>query len=372
MEIINLLLVEDDKDQQVLVEDAVEDFNDDNTATTFSVVKATNAADAIEHLKSNEFDAVMLDLLLEGDSNDSSASGNEVLNYIFSSKSLRPIVYVVSGTLHSLDEEYKEIFTTPLMYTYNRESESSEILNEIYSVWKTGVTKIIGRSGKLEKLLQDIYIKHLAQGFDFWKSKSENTESALLRYISMHLAEYLDMPEVVEDTISESRYFEAEFYIYPPIKDKVATGDIVIYEDNMYILLSPSCDVAPRIDGEAIIYNVDSVLLAEIIPLEKERFDTLGIKYHPSKTNNEKWKDFHAKQKRSQSKQRFHFLPAYLDIKESVIDFKRLRFIPTEDYLGQDMNRIATVSSPFIREIQSRFSAYFGRQGQPSGTWSSN
>ena len=63
---------------------------------------------------------------------------------------------------------------------------------------------------------------------------------------------------------------------------------------------------------------------------------------------------------------------AYLDIKESVIDFKRLRFIPTENYVGQNITRIATVSSPFIREIQSRFSAYFGRQGQPSGTWSSN
>ena len=227
MEVINLLLVEDDNDQQVLVLDAVEDFNAENGVAMFSVVTATNAADAIEHLKSTEFDVVMLDLLLEGDINDSSASGNNVLDHIFSTKSLRPIVYVVSGTLHSLAAKYANIFTNPLMYKYNRDSESSKILNEIYRVWRTGVTKIIGRSGKLEQLLQDIYVKHLAQGFDFWKNQTENTESALLRYISMHLAEYLDMPEVVEDTISESPYFEAEFYIYPPIKDKVATGDIV-------------------------------------------------------------------------------------------------------------------------------------------------
>jgi hypothetical protein len=327
--------------------------------------------EAIRKLNEETYDAVFLDLILEGDSTqDAVASGNTVLEHIISNNRIRLIVYVVSSTLNSLSDQFEGAFENPLMRKFDREKDTAELIADLVKVFNTGVTKILGGSGKLESLINDIFFKHLAKGFELWPSDEKNREKELLRYTTLHLLEYLDLPEKGQN--GESNYLNPEFYIYPPIKEAVATGDIVEYQGAKYALLSPSCDIAPRQRGEETVYNVEVVALAQILPLEKETFDSMRISYSgKGKTNQGAWDDFVVNQKSSSPKNRYHYIPAYLEISESLIDFKRIISIPLKVILDKSQSkRLATVSLPFVRDIQSRFSAYYGRQGQPTGEWS--
>lgn len=186
----------------------------------------------------------------------------------------------------------------------------------------------------------------------------------------MHLLEHLEIPE--DNSNREITYLNPEFYILPPIKPNVSCGDIVIIDEEKYIILTPSCDIAPRTDGERVIYNVDIVVLARVLPLDKDVFDGLNISYSSkNETSQGKWNSFAEKHRGTSPKNRFHYLPEYLSIGESLIDFKRIMHLPVEKVVTLDgITREATVSNPFIRDIQGRFTSYYGRHGQPRGEWS--
>lgn len=162
------------------------------------------------------------------------------------------------------------------------------------------------------------------------------------------------------------KYRSAEFYISPPIKKPLATGDILVIEGKEFVIISPSCDISKRsIEGKDF-FNVELITITEIIPLQKNYFDNNKIPYSTkAKTTSDAWKN-HMTSVKSGQKLRFHYLPGYASFAESVIDFKRIRHIPIETALKiPQENRKATISTPFIRDIQSRFSSYYGRQGQP-------
>lgn len=134
--------------------------------------------------------------------------------------------------------------------------------------------------------------------------------------------------------------------------------------------MSPSCDITQRgMLNNQPVFNVDIVVLASLIPLKREEFEILGVQY--GKKNNNGWANFLTNMRGTSPKPRFHYLPSYLEISESVIDFKQVSSVPISDIIDPDKTvRLATIANPFIRDIQSRFSAYFGRQGQPEGDWS--
>jgi CheY-like chemotaxis protein len=368
--VINILMVEDSQDQQTLYTDAVEDFNSIK-GTELIISFSETAEGAISKLNNDKYDAVFLDLKLQEDpKNGDQASGNKVLQHIVGNSQLRMVVYLVSGTLHVLSDDHEKLFENPLMRKFERDSDTNDILDDLVRVLKTGVTKILGGQGKFEELVNTIFFSHLSKGFKFWVDKNRDCEKELLRYMALHLLEHLDTPE--DNSNSEAAYFNPEFYIHPPIKPTVSCGDILTVDDKNYIVLTPSCDIAPRSHGEAIVYNVDIVILARVLPMVKEVFDELNISYSRDQKRSEgKWNGFTTNHRGTSPKSRFHYLPPYLTIEESLIDFKRLVNVPIEKIITLDgVTRVATVSSPFIRDIQGRFSSYYGRHGQPVGEWS--
>ena len=366
---INLLMVEDDLSQQQLMEDAIEDYIENNNVE-ISIEFSTTADGAISKLDEGKYDAVFVDLVLDGDSG-TSASGNEVLRHILTNHKLRLVVYVVSGTLHSLNSDFDGIFRNPLMKKFDRVEDSNIILSELVNIINTGVTKIFGANGELESQINEIFYSHLAKGFDWWAKPNKDVNRELLRYFTMHMLEYLDMPVISSEGDGVStRYLNPEFYIYPCIKKYISTGDITSHEESRYITLSPACDIERRADGS---YNTERVLLAKIIKLDKNIFDTNEVKYHRTRCNSRAWNDFSTRMRGTNPNNRFHYLPEYLDLNEAVIDFKNLCSVPLADYVDpQKYQRIATVSTPFLKDIQSRFSSYYARQGQPESDWITN
>lgn len=347
---IRLIVVEDNDDMFENYQDTANEKNTDMLRV--EIFRQVSADEARRALMSKNFDGAIVDLNLD-QTTPMEASGNDVLKEIVDQH--RFPVFVVSGNLQNLDSDLREKSSEFLKF-FDRETPNDEIFDGLIHIFNTGITKILGGRGQIEQSLGEIFWNHLASDFSIWSMNNGGKERTLLRYTVSHLAEYLDIPD------GEDRFYhEAEFYIKPPIKEIVATGDILDLGGRKYINLTPSCDVALRdnIDGIPMI-NAGRIILAPLIEVDRNSFIDSGlIKDQDNANNRKKVLEDIIKGKR----ERFSFLPGYGQICPSAVDFQNIQTYSFQEILSA--NRIATVSGVFLKDIQSRFSAYLGRQGQP-------
>lgn len=346
---IHLLVVEDDDAQYETYCDAMDERKNDSSIH-FELTRKTNSQDAQIALQSNDFDAAIVDLNL--DINDSSeASGNIILEKIIGSH--RFPVFVVSGNLGKLKEEVRKKESS-FLKCYSREKPNKEIFDEIQKICRTGITRILGGRGLIEQKLAEIFWSHLAADLDVWMEDDQSSEKALLRYTVSHLSEYLE---------DEDNYSDAEFYIKPSIRKHIATGDISENGESRFVLLSPACDVVVRdinSEGNPVI-NANRLTLAKLIKVDSKNF--IENKIIKQNDNKKQRKGILERIIKGQQ-DKYIFLPAYKELYASIIDLQNLHAIEFNDYI-KNYKRIATISSSFLKDIQSRFSSYYGRQGQP-------
>jgi len=347
-----LLIVEDDDGQYEAYSDAVDEISGENLS--FEITRKKTALEAKSELTSKEFDGAIVDLNLDS-SNPTEATGNEVLLEIMNSH--RFPVFVVSGNLGHLDPAIRDNISD-FLKCYDRDKSNDEIFSELKGIYDTGITHILGGRGLIDKKLGEIFWNHLSNDMDIWLQKKDGIGNALLRYTVSHLTEYLDIP-----TGDDRYYFEPEFYIKPPIREYIATGDIVQKEDERYIVLSPSCDVAVRgIDNQEVpIINADMVTLAKLLKVDRNIFIENKI---INEGDNSGARENILKRIISGQWDKYVFIPEYKELYAAVIDLQNLYTINFSNYLAE-YNRIATISNSFLKDIQSRFASYYGRQGQP-------
>jgi DNA-binding response OmpR family regulator len=347
---MKILVVEDDDDQyQTYLDTAHEMSNND---LEIDLERKKSAENAKKSLLSNDFDGAIVDLNL-APGNHADASGNDVLFEIVESH--RFPVYVVSGNLQNLSERIRGKKSQFLDF-YDRDTPNRQIFEKLKNIYSTGITRILGGRGQIEIRLGEIFWKHLARDFDVWTSGKEGHERTLLRYTVSHLAEYLDIPDC-----EQSYYHEAEFYIKPPIRKYIATGDIVDLDNSRYIVLSPQCDVAIRsIEDSKPKINASRIVLAPLVRVNHDSFIEQQI-IKDGETLNSRESTLNKIIKGQRDK--YVFLPEYKELFPTVVDLQNLHAVDFEDFLR--CTRLATVSGLFLKDIQSRFSAYFGRQGQP-------
>ena len=340
---INLLIVEDDEKQLLTYIDAIEEYNlTEGKNISYKIEK--DPGQCLEHLKSSNFDAAIVDLKLEGDQGDlsSEASGNIILKEI--TQSHRFPIMVVTSTPLNIDPSIKESI---FLQVHDKTIDNIELLKSIENIYMTGITKILGTTGDLEDLIQKIFWNHISDGFEYWIGK--DARGALLRYSISHLSEYLDQSD---------SYLEPECFITPPIKKFISTGDIVEEGSNRYVVMNPACDLQLNdINGE-FKRKSNIVTLVEIIEFSEETLKSEGYIEEKKSLNADKLKSFV-----SNNNGQFAFLPTYNDIEKGLIDFTKISTINIDDY--EKYNRLATIAMPFLKDIQGRFSQYYGRQGQP-------
>ncbi|BCL62789.1 hypothetical protein DGMP_34820 [Desulfomarina profundi] len=347
---MKVLVLEDDDSQLDTYSDAAEDFGNENEIE-IELVPVKSVESAVQRMNDNSFDGAIIDLNLDVEQPDE-AEGNRVLTEIKETR--RFPVIVVSGNLANLEEKHRES-KSPLFKLYDRTIENETVFNDIFKVYQTGITEILGRRGEVEAQLSDIFWKYLANDFDVWLDKGSQKKS-FLRYTLAHLVEALG--HLTED---EKFYHEAEVYIKPPIQKYIATGDIVEKDDERFVVLSPACDIQPReINGE-ITFNADRIILGKLIQIDRDAFLENGI---ISEEDNAKTKKKKLEKIINGLNPKYPFLPGYKDLYPAVIDIQNLFSFSISEY-KDDFKRLATISGVFIRDIQASLSAYYGRQGQP-------
>jgi hypothetical protein len=171
-------------------------------------------------------------------------------------------------------------------------------------------------------------------------------EAVLARHVVAH----------IHDALLDASNGEAhpeETYFRPPIKDRLDTGDIVKYESELWVVVTPRCDLANK-------DKVSTVLIA--------RCEWIGEQWGAKEGKNQPQLVQHGRSPKQ------HFLPLMRDVDGKLIgpwmvQFHDLRAIP----MGKvpellTPNRWASLAPQFVPSLVERFGAYFSRIGTPSLT----
>jgi hypothetical protein len=207
-------------------------------------------------------------------------------------------------------------------------------------------------------MLTDIFWRHLSDSlFDL---QDPNPPKTLTRYVAAHIQEFLEM----NGDGGLENLQPAEFYIAPPIKSTLSTGDIILNKTDgtLFLLLTPACDTIIRIKGETKYRNAEYALLIKLIAWNS--IQSFGVVKADTSENNTTRRSLHSFMENK--KERYHFFPPYKKMRGYFADFQSQLSTPfTELENGEKYARLATVSQPFLKDIIARYSQYYSRQGQP-------
>jgi hypothetical protein len=185
-----------------------------------------------------------------------------------------------------------------------------------------------------------------------WKNMGDGNALAgvIVRQTASHVAEQLGMPPHF--------HHPEEFYIVPPLAvDRLNTGDMVKVEGNVYVVVTPRCNLA-RDQYPA------HLMLAYCKPMEgiwtEIRNQFGGDEKRQKKASEEL--HLYASQGKSIST---HFLPPCGEAGPWLVQFREIMTVPSVQVPALLETRFASVAGQFVPNLVQRYAAYLGRIGQP-------
>lgn len=366
---IDFLLIDDDLNQELLFIEAINEINETTDLNiTYKVVKTPESA--MIELYQNYFKAIIIDLKLNNDDNaakpDEEISGNVLLKRIIE-KEIVPIV-VITG----FPDKVSTDIDRSIVKVLPKETNLYDEINALIEKYSDSVFKIFGSRGEINKNIKELFWNVIPQCFtsknqDISLLSKEKQETVIIRYISSWLS---------NKYMFDDKYINVEpieMYMFPnPIK-QVCTCDI--YKkyidaniDEYFIVLTPSCDLANK--------KVDEVILCKIknydeVQSFKERLDIYNNEQNKESNKAKKAKGDLMKWFRNSHSDslRYHFLPKVKDFTGGFVDFRSILSLEYDKERGEIIDdsylKIGVITESFKRDIVSRFSSYYHRQGQP-------
>ena len=260
MSALRLLVVEDDEQEIRTCRDSIDRYLEQEDRQ-IDMVTCRTVEEARKTLN-NSFDGAIVDLRLS----DQGDEGTQVIEEIERSFFRIPVA-ILTGTPDNASEDftYIGVFT-------KGEIKYKDLFDRFWGIYDTGMTRIVGGRGLIEKRLSEVFRNNLLPKMKQWevygKVDSAKTEKALLRHTLNHLSQLLD-----ED---KDRCFPEEMYLAPPLTEKISTGSILkeIQDEKSFVVMNPACDLVIREDAER---NTDWILLVEVDP-ESELFPWIDDK----------------------------------------------------------------------------------------------
>jgi hypothetical protein len=334
MSALKLMLVEDDDQDCKACLDSCKVYQK-KTSHDINIIVCKDINAAAKSLD-NTYDGVIIDLKIGRDSE----GGNKVSDNIVTSFFRIPII-IFTATPDNASDEFGYVGK------YKKgEVDYSTIFDKFIEIYNTGITKILGGRGEIEKILGRVFQKNILPQRNTWikygKKDSARTEKSILRYTLNHLLLHLDEDEL---------FFPEEVYIYPPVSDQLYTGSIVrkkieTGEKPVFVILTPACDLVIRKSGN---FKTDRILLIEI-----DNFELYNEKGKIEKRLNNALEVY------------LHWLPKTAEFRGGFLNFRKIITITVDDYNDFYEKPFIQIAPSFIRDIISRFSSFYARQGQPN------
>lgn len=353
---ISILIIEDEENQIQLIQDAIDDFNEESQHYILNSESVKNFSDSLTLLLTHDFDVAIIDLNLDQTATEpNELDGNKIVDIIRDKLRLPIIIrtgYPTQFSAEELDEN------NGFLNIYAKDLPVEKIIENIIRWHKIGLSHTLGTKGILEFYLNKLFWVQISQNLKEWEKSeidAEAQEKSLLRYTLNVLQEYL---EIDSDTGDFEHFHPAEVYIKPPVKDILFFGDILKDEDNeYYFILTPACEMAQG--------KCKRVLLAKITKYDEvEKFMDSKNGYFSNVASTNKKKSLEQWFRNGHKDGLgYHFLPSYTDFSGGLIDFQDIQSI---DVANISLEKVATVTSQFAKDISSRFTLYYARQGQPN------
>lgn len=342
---LKLLLVEDSQSDIEAFKESMERYQAEcGIEVEFCI--AENVDQATMELN-NSYDGAIIDLKLDMGGDE----GNKVIDSIRSGFRMPIIVFSGTPDHFSTDKAYV------LEICKKGEIEYIELVKKIEKVYKTGLTRIMGGRGVIEQAIDKVFWENLYTKIPIWEryaDSGKNTEKALLRYTINHLLELMDNEESV--------YFSEEMYLHPPIAATLQTGTIILEKvsQKLHIVLSPACDMVWH--GSSC--KTDRILLCEIDKPEMSlvRKYKKELKKEDTEPNA---KNCLQKLVGNNLTMYYHYLPPVDFFEGGFINFRYIKSYKMKDINKEFEPVNVQISAQFIKDIVSRFSSYYARQGQP-------
>lgn len=338
-----LLIVEDNERDLSVCRDTVARYKAEKNREV-ELVECKNIEEfRLKH--DNSIDGAIIDLRL-GNKGD---EGNSVIREI-DELHFRIPVAVLTGTPDAADADFTYI---GVFKKGEQGSGYDELLDRFWLIHDTGLTRIMGGRGIIEDTLSKVFRLNLMPQHKKWteygRIDSSRTEKALLRHTLNHLLQLLD---------DDARCFPEEMYLSPPLTDMIHTGSIVKHNEcrQQFVVMSPACDLVIR--GGS--FKTERILLVEIDPLVK--VTEIATKHCTDDTDKEQklrtvlgnnYSAYH------------HWLPETDFFEGGFINFRKVSSIKKTDFDRQYGKPTLQISPSFIKDVISRFSNYYSRQGQP-------
>ena len=369
---MKILIIDDDEAVRKLFLEAIELWNGlhkNSHVVAFDepdfIKEPNEARSAIETSGLVEYDGLIVDLRFKD-----VIKGDELLDAI-NQRLLRIPVVVYTGTPDSVRGLCYRVCT-------KSEVKADDILAWFSDVKMSGLMSVIGRQGSIERKLQDVFCRFQTYNLDRWAALGKScgpdvAERSAMRYILMHL---LDSLYLEDDMV-----FPDEFYLRVATEGPLKTGDVLLKDKEYYLVISPACDLVVRECGTT---NTEFVVLLKLVSTEdaaeskvREKVAKFikqvkeNSKKDPTeaelKAQKEKvYSGFRFEQgKKPRTYEYVHAIPSVSDMGAKYVAFRSVISVPYDKVLDEFARTGLRVAPPFLKDIQSRFASYYGRQGQP-------
>lgn len=348
---MRLLFVDDDKKWVSLFEDAVRDWNAANANRPFELTILGDAETASRALSSATFDGALLDLKLPRGGATAAVNGSELALETLGRIGIP--VGILSGNPDDRDDALKN---EPLAKSFVKKADvCDEVVAWFGAQWPM-MSALRNARQALHERGVEIFRRRIWPRWEKYgglNALGVPLDRIVTRQFASHIAELMGT-----DGTDNPDWHPLENYVNPALLDhRPHTGDIYRLDAELWVVLTPQCDMA--------MGNVGNVLLAKIREDAIADWDTQLAKLAADPTNDKlaRWFRKYVNQNVDPSG---HFL-APLDDKPLMVDFRALR-MESMARLGELLNsdRIASVAPPFLGNLTQRFGAYMARPGQPN------
>ncbi len=353
-----ILIVEDDANAIDSWRRDITDFNHNQTAEGFKYLPifSSTRQSALQALSHSQINCAVIDLripMTDDDKNPpSNDSGNQVLEQVLIEAGVPTIVY--SGHPAEASDLVKNSNIKIMTKKGNGAAEILALLADqegLMSAMQITRKKIAQESAKL---FNDSIWRRWEHS---WKSIPDRQilSGMISRQIASHVADRLSLPP--------ANHHPDEFYIIPPLfKDRLDTGDLVTIEEQVFVIVTPRCNMAHQPYPKQLIM-VACKPMVEIWQELRNGFNDASEKKQIRARD--RLRDL-AVQNHSTST---HFIPPCEDKGPWLVDFRDTQGILSENIPSLIDKRFASISTHFIPNLVQRYAAYLGRIGQPDIDW---
>jgi CheY-like chemotaxis protein len=339
MPTLHILLVEDQQDNINAWNDRAATHNADAEAHGFAVqtVTARSVAEAQHVLQTQKPDAVVVDLRLQTEGQmEPNDHGNALVRYALGS-------HPVAIAIYSGQRQEAEVGDVPQVEVFDRGDGLDPVFSWLARQYKM-LLQLRTTRDAVERETARVFFRSIWPRWKNWaKDNGADIGGMLARHVVAHVHDAL------LDADGGNAHPE-ETYFMPAIKERLDTGDLVKYEDGLWIVVTPRCDLAQ--EGK-----VETVLIARCADVSK------------------RWNEKPKEQPRiaqHDGSHKLHFLPPMLDhdgnqLGPWFVQFNDLRAIPVAQIKELlTANRWASLAPQFVPSLVERFGAYFSRIGTPA------